>query len=434
MAEIQKLEFRKMLPGQGVEVYALVGGSLPPSLPINGVSPQGQVALERYILPEAIEHRSQMGYIHELAYVSGVLTGIIETMGADRISMLYIHPDYANKGLGSRLIARAASRCTTIAPDVKQLTVYATDDTVDFYERVGFVRSGARKEVGGIFSTLYKLHLKTNLKLPSAKLHSKTVELFVFSGTGNSLLAAQATAEVLKSEKLSVRIRSMDRPCPKDLSIETAIGLAFPVACFSTYPTVWRFIETMPAGEGREVFVIGTSGGAPFGMQGPLRKILLNKDYKPIGTKFLTMPGNYNNKTLNASKNAARVSKSVLEAQSFAYDLLNGNARWKSGIPVLSSLAHRLGQTRVPWNLFYKVFPISVNKEKCFKCKRCENNCPSGAITLKEEYPVVDRLLCESCQRCIGFCPESALHVPEKPAEPYRAMSYEDFKASFESA
>ena len=430
MAEIQKLEFRSMLPGQGTEVCALVCEILKIT---TGVSPQGQIVLERYISPEAIEQRSQMGYFHELVYVAGALAGVIETRGADRISMLYIRPDYTNKGLGSRLIARAASRCSKIAPGIKQLTAYVTDDTVDFYERVGFVRSGARKEIGGIFSTPYKLLLKTNAKLPSAKLHSKDVELFVFSGTGNSLLAAQATAEVLKSEKLSVRIRSMDQPCPKDLSIETAIGLAFPVACFSTYPTVWRFIETMPAGEEREVFVIGTSGGAPFGMQGPLRRVLSKKGYKPVGAKFLTMPGNYNNKTLNTQKNAARVSKSILEAQSFAYDLLNGNARWKSGVPVLSSLAHWLGQTRLPWNLFYKVFPISVDKEKCVRCKRCADNCPAGAVTLKEECPVVERLLCESCQRCVGFCPKSALHVPGKPAEPYRAMSYEDFKASFEN-
>jgi len=432
MADIQKLEFRNMQPGQGAEVCALLGGLLSLEQSINGISPQGQIALERYISPEAIEQRSQMGYIHELAYVSGVLIGVIETRGADRISMLYIHPDYANKGLGSRLIARAASRCSKIDPGIKHLIAYSTDDTVDFYERVGFVRSGARKESGGIFSTPYKFPLAANGKQPSAKLHSRDVELFVFSGTGNSLLAAQAVAGVLKYEKLSVHVRSMDQPCPKNLSIETAIGLIFPVACFSTYPTVWRFIESMPAGEGREVFAIGTMGGAAFGMQGPLRKILSKKGYNPVGAKFLTMPGNYNNKTLNVEKDAARISKANLEAQAFAYDLLDGNARWKGGIPVLSSLVHKFGQSRTPWNLFYKVFPISVDKEKCTRCKRCVNICPASAITLKEDYPAVERLVCESCQRCAGFCPSGALHVPGKPAEPYRAMSYEDFKASFE--
>ena len=167
-------------------------------------------------------------------------------------------------------------------------------------------------------------------------------------------------------------------------------------------------------------------------MQGPLRKVLSAKGYKPVASKFMTMPGNYNNKTLNTTKNETRIGKSLLEAHSFAYGLLNGSARWKGGIPVLSDLGYRLGQTRVPWNLFYKVFPISVNEEKCTSCKRCADICPAGAITLKEGYPVVAPSLCESCQRCVGFCPSGALHVPGKPAEPYRAMSYEDFKASFE--
>ena len=170
---------------------------------------------------------------------------------------------------------------------------------------------------------------------------------------------------------------------------------------------------------------------APFGMQGPLRKVLLKKGYKPVGAKFLTMPGNYNNKILNIEKNEARVGRAVLEAQSFAYDLLNGNAKWKNGVPLLSSWAFSLGQTRLPWNLFYRVFPISVDKEKCIQCKRCVSICPEGAVKLEEGYPVVERLLCESCQRCVGFCPRSALHVPGKPAEPYKAMEYEDFQASF---
>jgi len=167
-------------------------------------------------------------------------------------------------------------------------------------------------------------------------------------------------------------------------------------------------------------------------MQDPLRKILSAKGYKPVAAKFMTMPGNYNNKTINTQKNARRIGKSLLEAQSFAYGLLNGSARWRGGIPVLSSFGHWLGQSRAPWSLFYKIFPISVNKEKCIHCKRCAAICPANAITINEKYPAIDPLLCESCQRCVGFCPEGALHVPGKPAEPYKAMSYEDFKSSFE--
>jgi ferredoxin len=171
-------------------------------------------------------------------------------------------------------------------------------------------------------------------------------------------------------------------------------------------------------------------------MQGPLRKVLLKKGYKPIAAGIFVMPGNYNNKTLPLEKNAARVEKALLEARSFAYDLLKGGKRWGGGIPILSSLCYRLGQTRKPWDLFYKIFPIAANFEKCVRCGRCVAECPSKAILMQEQGPVIDPKVCESCQRCVGFCPTGALRVflqPGKPAEPYRAMSYEDYKAAFDN-
>ena len=430
MSEIQKLEFKRLLPGQGEAVQALVLQSADTAQE-NGFAPQGRAAFQRYAAAESIEGRGSLGYSHELVYVCDVLAGMIELKGSDRVSMLYIHPDYANKGLGSRLIARAACRCGEMAPKNRHLTVYATDNSVNFYERVGFARSGPRKENGGIFSTPYKLALKAKNKISSTKLHGTSVEFFVFSGTGNSLLVARAVAEALRQEGLPVRLRSMEER-PPVLSSESAIGLAFPIACFSTYPTVWRFIQSMPPGEGREIFMAATCGGAPGGMQGPLRKVLTEKGYEPVAAKAFVMPGNYNKKVLPVEKNAARVEKALLDARSFAYDLLNGRTGWGGGIPVFSALFYWLGQTRKPWKYFYKVFPISVNREKCVRCKRCADNCPEKAIALDEEnYPVVNPALCESCQRCVGFCPEGALHVPGKPAVPYRAMSYEEYKKEF---
>jgi ferredoxin len=273
--------------------------------------------------------------------------------------------------------------------------------------------------------------LKARNKPLPAKLHSGSVEFFVFTGTGNSLLAARTMAEVLRQEGLSVRLHSMDKPCPEVLREESAVGLALPVACFSTYPTVWRFVDSMPPGEGREVFMLGTCGGVSGGMQGPLREILSKKGYKPIAAKIVVMPGNYNNKTLPVEKNTARVEKATLEARSFAYELLKGERQWGGGIPLLSSFCYRLGQTRKPWNLFYKIFPIAADFAKCVRCKRCVDECPSKAIRMEESGPVIDPKVCESCQRCVGFCPTGAMRVPGKPAEPYRAMSYEDFKAAF---
>jgi ferredoxin/GNAT superfamily N-acetyltransferase/flavodoxin len=423
-----------MRRGQGEEVRRLVSEVIDENR--KAFTPDERRAFDRYAAAEAIERRMLMGYRHELVYVSGLLAGVIETRGADRVSMLFVRPACAGKGLGSRLIARAASRCSAESPRSKAFSVYATDDAIGFYERVGFVRGGPRKVVGGVHSTLYKLPLTRRGRTLSSKMHAASVELFVFTGTGNSLLVAQAAAETLKREGLPVRLRSMDSPSPASLGEEVALGLAFPVACFSTYPAVWRFIESLPAGNGREVFVMGTCGGFPGGMQGPLGKVLRKKGYNPIAAKFFVMPGNYANKKLPVEKNAARVEKALSEARSFAHGLLKGQTEWNSGIPLLSELMYRLGQTRKPWDFFYRVFPIAPDPEKCVRCGRCVRDCPARAVTMEpaaaDGCPVVEPKLCESCQRCVGFCPAGALRVPGKPAEPYRAMSYEEFRAAFE--
>jgi NAD-dependent dihydropyrimidine dehydrogenase PreA subunit len=223
----------------------------------------------------------------------------------------------------------------------------------------------------------------------------------------------------------------MDAPKAPVLGEDVALGLAFPVACFSTYPTVWRFIESLPAGDGRDAFAIGTCGGFPGGMQGPLGKILRKKGYNPIAAKFFVMPSNYANKNIPVEKNALRIENALLEAKDFASGLLKGQTEWRGGIPLLSNLMYRLGQTRKPWDFFYRVFPIAADREKCSRCGRCVKICPAQAVKM-DDWPVVEPKLCESCQRCVGFCPAGALRVPGKPAEPYRAMSYEKFGAAFE--
>ena len=76
---------------------------------------------------------------------------------------------------------------------------------------------------------------------------------------------------------------------------------------------------------------------------------------------------------------------------------------------------------------FYRMFPITVDNSKCIKCMRCLENCPAGAIEKVGEYPFINRNLCESCQRCVAFCPAHAIAVPDKPAEQYRAMEFEEF-------
>ena len=100
-----------------------------------------------------------------------------------------------------------------------------------------------------------------------------SVDLYFFSGTGNTLLAARAVAEGLRAGGKSVRLLRLEKgvSAPKG---DTALGVAVTTACFSTYPIDREALKQLPSGEGPSAFAIPTMGRYSGGMRLPLRKLL----------------------------------------------------------------------------------------------------------------------------------------------------------------
>ena len=253
------------------------------------------------------------------------------------------------------------------------------------------------------------------------------IEYFVFSGTGNTLLVAREVGERLREKGHEVNYHMIGRNNSFRMSGESVIGLAFPIAFFSSYPLVLKFIASLPEGRRKKIFMTATMGGSALGAEGKFRKLVRDKGYKPIGSELFIMPGNYNNGVIPVEKNSQLVSAAKEKARAFADRLEKGSAAWGRGIPVIPSMWYKLISSGRSLRFFYRMFPITVDKEKCIKCMRCAENCPVGAIDGSGEFPFINKNICESCQRCVAFCPAHAIVVPGKPAEQYRAMEFEEF-------
>ncbi|MDY3869110.1 MAG: DUF362 domain-containing protein [Pyramidobacter sp.] len=52
---------------------------------------------------------------------------------------------------------------------------------------------------------------------------------------------------------------------------------------------------------------------------------------------------------------------------------------------------------------------IEVNPETCMQCGKCAEECPVGAIDMKEGFPVMNGTPCASCHACQEACPVKAL-------------------------
>ncbi len=253
------------------------------------------------------------------------------------------------------------------------------------------------------------------------------VEYYIFSGTGNTLMIAREVGTRLAEKGCEVNYHMISKFNSFRMSGDCVIGLAFPIAFFSSYPIVLEFIASLPEGKGRKIFMTATMGGMAMGAEGKFRQMVMAKGYVPVGAELFVMPGNYNNKVLPVEKNKKLVETALTEARSFADSLIEGTARWGKGVPLIPSIWQWLVTSGKTLRFFYSMFPIGIDNNKCIKCMRCLENCPVGAIEKNSESIFICADRCQSCQRCVAFCPVNAIIVSGKPAEQYRAMGFEEF-------
>jgi uncharacterized protein (DUF362 family)/Pyruvate/2-oxoacid:ferredoxin oxidoreductase delta subunit len=59
--------------------------------------------------------------------------------------------------------------------------------------------------------------------------------------------------------------------------------------------------------------------------------------------------------------------------------------------------------------------PVLVRTKDCTRCKKCEENCPVGAIVVGERGPAFDNSICIRCYCCQELCPPQAIGLTEPP-------------------
>ncbi|HMK54699.1 MAG TPA: EFR1 family ferrodoxin [Methanobacteriaceae archaeon] len=254
----------------------------------------------------------------------------------------------------------------------------------------------------------------------------ENIDLYYFSGTGNTLLVVKKMAETFQNNGIKTNLKKIENSDPSQVNLDHVIGLGFPIAEFSTYTFVWDFIKALPEANGTKIFMVATLAVFSGGIIGPMREIVKKKGYKPIGAKEIIMPPNiFYIQDEKACKE--KVKKGLKVAEDYALTIIKGESKW-GRVPVLSDMVYYTSIASLKLthsDLNQKYLPLSLDKEKCNKCGQCVDLCPIDNIKMEEgEYPVNLRN-CAYCSRCASFCPKSAISAPFN----YKGKTYRAVKA-----
>jgi ferredoxin len=241
-------------------------------------------------------------------------------------------------------------------------------------------------------------------------LKTKIVDIYYFTGTGNTYLAAKKIETILKYNNCTVKINDIIKTDPQKINLLNTIGIGFPIACWNTFPIVKEFIYNLPQAFGTEVFIFTTMGDSSLKAAANYGNILKNKGYSPIGTNGFLMPNNFI-AVQKEEKNIIKREKSYKKIEIFTNELVKGTLKidktnffFKFCFAISNFITNK-------WKgkFFQKIIKFNIVKNKCTKCQLCIKICPVKNITFKNNYPIFDGQKCQLCMRCISYCPSHAI-------------------------
>lgn len=253
-----------------------------------------------------------------------------------------------------------------------------------------------------------------------------SIEIYYYSGTGNSLRVAQEMQKRIPETTLTSIVHLLRNDTIKTNA--DTVGLVFPNFCLTIPIPVHDFLEKADLSSAQYIFAICTRGGSLSEAFVYMNEMLQKQDKKLNAQLDINMPWN-NPMTDNLpglnNEEKTRHLESVMQNK---LDLFSK-----------AILNHELymQETEIDYELSFgmKVFDLLISKdlnykshrymyqnlvhfyadEKCKGCGTCEQVCLSEKIRMGEKKPTWQNdVKCYACFACINYCPRKAIQIQSK--------------------
>jgi len=244
------------------------------------------------------------------------------------------------------------------------------------------------------------------------------VEIYYFSGTGNSLHVAKELQKRISETDLIPIVSLLN----KDV-IETdgeTVGFVFPIYLTTIPVPVKDFIKKLDLKSTKYIFALATRGGSPHRAFIDVEKIL-KKRGRSLDAYFTL---NMGNNALNPNPTEEEIAELELVAQgrldsiqqSIIHKEKNREKDTHSTVPVpFAPLFLRLIPLLTVLAEYAGLKHFFYSDSNCTGCGTCEKICLSQKITMVDKKPVWrENVRCYMCYACINYCPVQSVQLRSK--------------------
>ncbi len=237
------------------------------------------------------------------------------------------------------------------------------------------------------------------------------IQLYYFTGTGNSLYVAKEIKSKLNDNAILTPITNDTNYIKSESEM---VGIIYPTYDLDAPLIVKQFAGKVVIPEDSYLFLYATSGGMTGNSIYSIKKILAKRDIHIRNSFATTFPDNsivvskdrlINEKTLLLAEE--KVLNDCMDIVNMSTDITKTNQR----ISLSNKILGKVLEIMVKY--FYQFANIKED-DNCTGCTTCSRVCPINNIQIENNRPVFSNN-CEMCLRCIHTCPQKALKYKRMP-------------------
>lgn len=276
------------------------------------------------------------------------------------------------------------------------------------------------------------------ITLPAMRESRMSIDIYYFSGTGNSLHVARAMTARIPGSRLFPIARFL-----RAESIETAaatVGFVFPNFCLTIPIPVKEFLERADLRSARYVFAVCTRGGSLSEAPAYIRPLLKRQGKRLNAYVNVNMPWNHplGKEDLTAratSQEVARLDRRMQQkldifcrAVIAGEDYAEKDTEITLPLPAWGIALKSLLPKPVNYGLHCHMYQRLIRFDadtKCTGCGTCAAVCASGRVRLTDGKPEWrDNIPCYGCFACINYCPRKAIQIASRfPVKSYTTVN-----------